>query len=133
MARLTTEYKGDMLFQTSVGTHSVLADVPEAWGGKNRGLTPPQLLVTSIGACVGAVVANYCNKVGLDAEGMKVDVEFEKADDPVRLQDIEIFIELPNVDVTGREKAIKRVAEHCPVHETICSISRTDIHVSGQK
>ncbi len=31
MATLTTYYKGDMLFESKIGRHSVLIDVPE-WG-----------------------------------------------------------------------------------------------------
>jgi len=132
MAKITSYYKGDMLTETKIGKHTIATDVPEGWGGKDRGPTPPQVFVASLGGCVVALVANYCHKSGLDAEGLSVDVTFEKISDPSRLSDVKIQINLPNADVSGREKAILKVAEHCPVHETICSLEAVEMEVKGK-
>ena len=132
MAKITTVYKGDMLSEVTIGEHTMKVDVPDSMGGKDRGPTPPQIFIVSLGTCVSALVANYCNQAGLNAEGMTVDVFFEKVEDPVRLKDIRVVINLPNMDVSKRERAIKAVAEHCPVHETICSLETVDIEVVGQ-
>jgi uncharacterized OsmC-like protein len=134
MATITTSYKGDMLFETEIGKHKILVDVPEAMGGKDRGPMPPQFFVASLGSCVAALVADYCNRVGLDADGMTVDVSFEKVADPTRLVDLKVTINLPNADISGREKALRRVAEHCPVHETICCMSadQVEMEISGK-
>ena len=39
MATIRTSYKGDMLFETQLGRHSVLIDVPPSIGGTDRGPT----------------------------------------------------------------------------------------------
>jgi len=132
MAKITTSYQGDRLFVSQLGNHSVMIDVPAGMGGKDRGVTPPELFVASLGSCVGAFVAQYCERVGVDASGMTVDVLFRKVEDPVRLVDLEIRVYLPNGDCSGREKSILRVAERCPVHETILTVEGIDIQIFGK-
>lgn len=122
MATITTQYVGDMLFETQIGSRTLTIDVPAGMGGSDRGPMPPQLFIASLGSCVAALVAEYCENHNLDATGLSVNVDFEKGGSPTRLKDIEINVNLPHVEVGKREGAIRRVAEHCPVHETILTL-----------
>jgi uncharacterized OsmC-like protein len=131
MARVSTTYKGEMLFETQLGRHNVLIDVPPSMGGNDRGPTPPEFFVASLGSCVAALVANYCNNAAIDITDLSVDVEFDKAEDPTRLTNVKVLIHLPHADLNGREAAILRVAERCPVHETICSMDSVEISMNG--
>jgi putative redox protein len=126
---ITTYYKGDMLFESKLGTHSLLIDVPPGMGGKDRAPTPPEIFIASLGSCVGAFVASYCTRSGIDAHDMTVDVTFDKADDPTRLVNLRVTINLPHGECAAREQAILRVAEHCPVHETISTLKGIQIEV----
>ena len=74
MGKITTLYKGDMLVESKLGNHSVIVDVPDVMGGSDRGPQPPQLFVASLGSCIGAFVAQYCEKKGIDDEGMTVEI-----------------------------------------------------------
>ncbi|MGC9399393.1 MAG: OsmC family protein [Anaerolineae bacterium] len=132
MSKITTYYKGDMLFESEIGKHTLTIDVPESMGGKDRGPMPPQVFIASLGSCVGALVVDYCNKVGINAEDMTVDVSFEKAEDPSRLTDIAVTVNLPHGDCGRRVPAIKRVAEHCPVHATISTLEGITVEILGQ-
>jgi uncharacterized OsmC-like protein len=58
-----------------------------------------------------------------------VDVSYTKADDPTRLTDLVVTVRLPNADCGARAAAVQRVSEHCPVHETITSLSGIRIDV----
>jgi uncharacterized OsmC-like protein len=129
---ITTHHKGDMLFETQLGSHTLEIDVPESMGGKDRGPQPPEIFVASLGSCVAALVANYCNKSGLNTEGLSVDVMYEKVPDPTRLTAVKVKVDLPHADISGREEALRRVADRCPVHQTICSLEGVDIEVSGK-
>ncbi len=120
MTTITTVYSGDMRFEAVSGGHRLVIDVSASMGGKGRGPTPLELFVVSLGSCVAAFVASYCERTGLDATGMSVDVSFEEAEEePTSLMNLEVLINLPNAECGDREQAIRRVAEHCPVHETI--------------
>ena len=132
MAKITTYYKGGMLFESKIGGHSVTIDVPESMGGSDRGPMPPQLFVASLGSCIGAFVAQYCEKNGIDDEGMTVDMTFEKAADPTRLVNLKATVNLPKGDCAKRVKAIERVAQHCPVHATINTMEHLEIAILGE-
>jgi len=129
MGKITTVYKGDMLFESQCGKHSIIIDVPGPMGGKDRGPTPPDVFIASLGSCVAAFVANYCEKIGIDSTDLSVDVTFDKADDPTRLTSIAVTILLPQATCQNRRKALQRVAEHCPVHETIDTMEGVDMKI----
>ncbi len=131
MGKITTTYKGEMLFECQMGNHTVVVDVPASMGGSDRAPTPPEIFVASLGSCVGAFVAQYCNRTGINAEGMTVDVTFDKAEDPTRLRNIKAIVNLPHGDYGARKDAILRVAEHCPVHETITTMEGLEIILRG--
>jgi uncharacterized OsmC-like protein len=120
-----------MLFETQLGRHKLLIDVPSSMGGADRGPTPPKFFIASLGSCVAALVANYCEKAALDTTDLSVDVTFDKAEDPTRLTNVKVLVHLPHADVNGRGKAILQVAERCPVHETICSLDGVEISLNG--
>jgi uncharacterized OsmC-like protein len=82
---------------------------------------------------VGAFVAQYCARSGVDASDMTIDVTFDKVENPTRLTNLKIRVELPHGQCADREKAIRRVAEHCPVHETILTLQGIDIDILGQE
>ena len=54
MTTITTRYKSEMLFETQVGRHTLIIDVPEQMGGKDRGPMPPQRFIASLGSCAGS-------------------------------------------------------------------------------
>lgn len=62
MPTIETTYRGDMEFETVLGSHRLVIDAPASMGGKDRGPTPPELFVASLGSCVGAFVASYCGR-----------------------------------------------------------------------
>ena len=129
MGMISTYYKGDMLFESEMGNHRISIDVPASMGGSDRGPTPPELFIASLGSCVGAFVANYCTKSGVDATDLRVDVSFDKADNPTRLTNVEITVYLPHGECKNRRQAMQRVAEHCPVHETITTMEEVAMKI----
>jgi uncharacterized OsmC-like protein len=133
MGRIRTLYKGDMLFESRLGNHSVVLDVPANMGGKDRAPTPLEMFSASLGACVAAFVAQYCNRAGIDTTDMSVDVTFDKAGEPLRLTNLQIEVKLPNGEYGNRKDAILRVAQHCPVHETITTLEQIEIVLLGKQ
>jgi uncharacterized OsmC-like protein len=102
-----------MVFETNVGEHKILNDVPPTpdWGGKGRHPTPPDYFVASLSSCIAAFVVQYCNQVGLDWSDMSVEISYEKATDPAHLRDLAVNINLPNAEIGARAEASKRVRQ----------------------
>lgn len=129
MGTVTTRYMGDMLFETQLGNHTLRIDVPAAMGGSDRAPTPPELFIASLGSCVAAFAAQYCQRAGIRSEDMTVTVNFDKVENPTRLTNLHITINLPHGVCGDREGALLRVAEHCPVHETIAALGEVHFEI----
>lgn len=119
MPEVVVEHKGDMLFEAKMGKYQVEIDVPEEMRGKDRAALPPQLFIASLGSCIAAFVANYCNNVNLDPSGLTVTVTYDKLQDPVRVGNMKALVKVPNADIGKRRQAVLNVAEHCILHETL--------------
>ncbi len=120
MEKAEIKYIGGMKFEAKNRSHSVIIDQPQASGGEDKGLTPPELFVDSLGSCIGVYVLGFCKNTGLNPDGMKITLGWEKAvDKPSRIQKISAKIELPNADPGPRKAALLKVAESCLIHETI--------------
>ncbi|MBL8095608.1 MAG: OsmC family protein [Anaerolineales bacterium] len=132
MATISTNYLGGMLFETHLGRHTVTIDVPAAMGGSDRAPTPPEYFVASLGSCIAAFVAQYCERNGVDATDLRVDLTFDKVNDPTRLANLKATINLPHGSCGDRRQAIERVAAHCPVHATIQTMETLQIEIIAQ-
>jgi len=127
MPEITVHHRGDMQFETQIGNHRLIIDVPPEMKGKDRGLTPPQLFIASLASCIAVFAASYCNNAGINVEGLMVSLSFNKLDKPVRLGNLSAVIKIPRGESDGREKAIIHAAEHCPLHETLRINPKIDI------
>jgi len=132
MGKVISYHKGDMLFEHKSGKHTILNDVPATpeWGGQDRAPTPPEYLVMSLSSCIAAFLVKYAKQVNINTEEMSVEVDFEKSEKPVYLKNLKVLINLPNADIGKHEKALKRVCEHCVVHETLTHIDHIDIKIN---
>lgn len=131
MGQVITQHKGGMLFESEMGSHKLLIEGPESWGGKNRGPMPPQIFMASIGSCVGVLVAHFCETHGLNDKDLQVTVDYDTADNPTRFNNINVTINLPYAKCDDRctEKALASVAQHCPVHETITTLDKINFNI----
>jgi len=119
MSEIMVRHSGDMRFETTIGTHKLIIDVPPEMNGKDRGLTPPQLFVASLASCIAVFATSYCNNTGINAEGLSVSLSFDKLTKPTRLGNFKAVISVPHGDVGDKATAVIRAAKYCPIHETI--------------
>lgn len=121
--RASSHYLGGKLFETAVGKHRFRTD------HTGVGPTPPDFFVASLAACIGIYVNGYCEKVGLDASGLTVELDYEKT--PMLMTDFAVRVRLPHAVLGPRAAAVQRVAEACFVHETIRTFGVCPITVEG--
>ena len=127
MPEITVKHMGDMKFETQMGTHKLVIDVPPENNGKDRGPTPPQLFIASLSSCIAVFATSYCKNTGINVEGLSVTLAFDKLTEPSRLGNLKAVIKIPKGDVEKREKAVIRAAEYCLIHETIRSSPEIEI------
>jgi len=129
MGKMEVKYKGDMLFEVKEGNHVLKIDVPDTMGGKDRALTPPQLMLASLASCAAAFAAKYCETAGIDTKDLVCELEYEKLSDPTRFTGFKINLKLPNVKESARQQAIVKSIVHCPVKATFESYEGAEINI----
>jgi uncharacterized OsmC-like protein len=109
-----------MQFEIKTRTHSIVSDQPAENGGFDEGMTPPELLLASLGSCAGYYAAQYMRKMKLATEGTRIHVTCDKVKNPVaRMDNFVIQIDSP-VDLTKEQrKGVEDAVEHCLVHNTL--------------
>ena len=127
---ITVEHLGSVQFQIKTRGHSVVADQPPEQGGYDEGMTPPELLLASLGSCAGYYTAQYLRKHKLAVEGTRVRVSCEKAKDPApRMENFKIEVEAP-VDLTPEHrKGVYDAVEHCLVKNTLLHPPKISLNV----
>jgi len=98
--------------------HVVVCDQPVENRGQDKGMTPPEFLLVSLGTCAGYYAAEYLRTRSLPVDGLEVRVRAEKAQQPARLGSFVIEVHAPPVEarhVAGLERAVRA----CLVHNTL--------------
>ena len=121
--------KGGLEFKIQVRDHSVTNDMSEKDGGQDAGPSPVELLAGSLGSCIAMMVQTYCNRHGYTDGDVGVSLTLELADSPKRVGGIVVDVELPDGIPEDKKDAIRRMAEKCPVHETLRNPPRIDIDI----
>jgi len=133
MSKITTFYKGNMLFESKFGSHSVQIDVPELMGGKNRGPKPSDLFMAALGSCIGAAVVDHCQRFHFDMSDMSVNVKMDEVKHPTRWAYLQVTIHIPHSDCRGQEDAILRLTENCPIYKSITKLNGIQIELMDKK
>jgi len=113
------EHLGAVQFEIKARQHTIACDQPAENGGFDEGMTPPELLLASLGSCAGFYAAAYLRKHKLAEKGTRVKVSAEKAKDPARMDQFRIEVEVP-VELDEKHSAgIDAAVHHCLIHNTL--------------
>ena len=128
MDLITVTRKSGAEFSIRARGHDVTSDMSISDGGRDQGLSPVELLAGSLGACIAMMVQSYCQRHGYN-DDVGISLTFELADKPKRIGGIVVDLELPDGIPEDRMEAIKRMAQRCPIHETLMNPPSLDIEV----
>lgn len=116
---VTIEHLGAVQFEIKAREHTISCDQPAENGGYDEGMTPPELLLASLGSCAGFYAAQYLRKYKLASAGTRVRIHADKAKDPARLDNFRIEVETP-MELTEQHRAgVERAVHHCLIHNTL--------------
>ena len=85
MLEVITKHLGAVQFEISARNHRIYCDQPIENGGFDEGMTPPELMLASLGACAGYYAVDYLKRSQLPEEGVRVRTTAEKVLGPPRL------------------------------------------------
>jgi len=116
---VNVKLRGDVKFEVEARGHSLLCDQPTEHGGTDEGMTPPELLLASLGTCAAFYASAYLKKKGLPREGVAVRVTAGKAGPPARLDDFKIEVEIPLALSEADRAGVDQAIHHCLIHNTL--------------
>lgn len=116
---VTVEHLGAVQFEIKARQHVIASDQPPENGGFDEGMTPPELLLASLGSCAAFYAAAYLKKWKLADVGTRVRVTAEKKKDPARLDDFCIQVELPAGLDPKHIEGVNRAVHQCLIHNTL--------------
>ncbi len=117
---ITVEHLGSMQFEIKTRGHVIVSDQPLENEGFDEGMTPPELLLASLGSCAGYYAAQYLRKHKLATEGTRIRVSCEKVKDPLpRMTNFIIEVDTPMELTKEQRKGVEEEVTHCLVHNTL--------------
>ena len=129
MDLITINRSAGKAFKVRVRRHAVTVDMSKEEGGADEGMNPVELLSGSLGACIAIMVQTYCDSHGYTDGDVAASLTLQIADDPKRVGNIVIDLELPNDFPEDKKSVVKRLADLCPVHETLKQMPTVDLEI----
>jgi len=119
MLEVSVEHLGAVQFEIKTRGLSIVCDQPEENGGFNEGMTPPELMLASLGSCAAFYAVDYLKRQKLAVEGLKVQVTATKAKNPARLDSFKIDLDVPAILSEEQVKGMEDAVHRCLIHNTL--------------
>jgi len=116
---VTVRHLDRVKFSILSRSHTIVCDQPEDNGGDDAGMTPPELLLASLGSCAAFYAAQYLKTRNLADTGVEVSVTAEKLKSPARLGDFHIRVVCPVALTEEQTEGLMRSVHHCLIHNTL--------------
>lgn len=118
-------------YEVNVRGHRVRTDQPTDAGGDDSAPTPTELFVAALATCVAFYAGRYLSRHGFDRDGLGVTAEFEMANDrPARVAEVRLTVRAPASLPPERRAALRAVAGHCTVHNSLTNAPRVTVEVN---
>lgn len=129
---VSVEHLGSVQFEIRARSHSIVSDQPTENFGHDEGMTPPELLLASLGACAGFYAAQYLRKHRLASAGTRVRVTADKVKDPARMDNFRIEVEVPGEFSDLHRAGVEEAVHHCLIHNTLLQPPKIAIEIKEQ-
>lgn len=94
-------------------------------------MTPPELLLASLGTCAGYYAVQYLQARSLPTQGLVIRVSAEKAASPARMAAFRVEVETPIAADDRHRDGLVRAVKKCLIHNTLLHSPEIDV-VVGQ-
>lgn len=121
---------GQVKFNIQSRNHSILCDQPVENGGVDCAMTPPELMLASLGSCAAFYAVQYLKTRNLTDHGVEVSVTADKLKQPARLGNFNIHVECPIPLTEEQTEGLMRSVHHCLIHNTLLSLPEIKIELA---
>jgi len=111
-------YLGGKKFEMTARKHTLLSDQPLENEGEDSAMTPPELFLSSVGACAAYYAAEYLRARALPHEDLEIRVSAAKGDRPARIASVRIEVVAPGLTQRHRD-GILRAVDACLIKNTL--------------
>ena len=115
---VTVRHRGGVQFEAEARGHRLICDQPADNGGADTGMTPPELLLSSLATCAGFYAVQYLKVRNIPHGEIDVKVTAEKAKAPARVAQFRIEVAVPGVG-PEHEEGVLRAVKACLIHNTL--------------
>ena len=129
--RMEILHSGRWQFSVRCRGHQIVSDQPVEEDGEDVGITPVELFISSLGCCIGVYAKTFCDRHKIPSDGMKIDMEWEMAEDPRRIGGVSAKICLMKEVDPDLGQGILRMVKHCTVHNTLMTPPKIEISLSN--
>lgn len=126
------ESMGGVASRCQVGDQTLIFDQPRTVpGGADRGPSPLDVMVASVGACAHYFAAAYLYGRGLPTDALSVEVESEKDRHPTpRIARLTMTIHVPPGLSPHQLAGIERAVKSCPAYGTLTHGATVEINLA---
>jgi uncharacterized OsmC-like protein len=110
-----------MRFAVKTRSHTLICDRPAENGGEDSGMTPPELMLASLGTCAAFYAAQYLKARNLATSGVADSVIADKLTQPTRLGNFRVHVTCPVALTDEQNKALMRSVHQCLIRNTLVS------------
>lgn len=110
---------GGVALEVRARHHLLTVDQPKEEGGDDQGITPVEMFVSSLGACIGYFAVRFLRRHNLSTEGFNVTVEWDYAEQPHRVGAIRAHVDLPKGFPAEMKERLQKVMEGCTIHHSL--------------
>jgi putative redox protein len=121
---------GQVKFAIESRNHSILCDQPTDNGGEDCAMTPPELMLASLGSCAAFYAVQYLKTRNLAERGVEVSVTAEKLKQPARLGNFNIRVDCPVPLTEEQTEGLRRSVHHCLIHNTLLAPPEIEIELA---
>lgn len=124
---------GQVRFSIQSRSHTIFCDQPTENGGEDTAMTPPELMLASLGSCAAFYAVQYLKTRNLAETGVAVSVTAEKLKGPARLGNFNIQVEYPVALSEEQTEGLMRSVRHCLIHNTLLAPPEVKIELTERK
>lgn len=129
MYETSVKFRNGVSFEAEARGHKLVCDQPAGNGGSDEGMTPPELLLASLGTCAGYYAVQYLKFRNLPLDGLTVKVTAEKAAQPARIGSIRVHVGAPGAEDPKHHEGLVRAVQKCLIHATLLHAPSIDVVV----